>query len=122
MTGSRIIAGYPFEDIYELTQLNPLRNEPGVYVIFCSRSRRHFVIDVDESNKVKLSVEHHPRTDAWLKRCDGDIRIAVHYTADMLMIDRKRIVNTIREKHHMSIAADHIGDDLFSATKQESGS
>ena len=76
-----------------------LYDKKGVYIILCKDIReedRYYIIDIDESDTVRTSVETHPRKICWTKNCYGIgyISVGVFYEEDKER--RKKIIEYIR--------------------------
>jgi hypothetical protein len=89
---------YSFEGPYEDT--SNLEDRSGVYVIFCFRDGKYYVVDVGESAKVKDRVDNHDRSDCWKKNCTGTLMVAVHYTPNLQQAGRMEIEQAIRDQYN----------------------
>ena len=92
---SLIIAGYGFEQ--SGADGATLEHAQGVFVALCEfddGNRR--VIDVGESEDVKDRVENHDRRDCWMQNCTATLGIAVCYTPDWSLHQRRTLEQKIR--------------------------
>ena len=94
---SIIIEEYTFEGPYHFTQ--ELKERAGVYAVLCLMSnKKHFLVDMGESDNVKTSIENHDRKDCWVNNCKGEILVAALYTKEMDSRGRSDIVSFIRSR------------------------
>ena len=64
---------------YPIEQADKLKNEPGVYTIWC----RDTLIDVGQSDNVRDRVMSHDRKDCWSKHCHQEsLKVAAIYIKD----------------------------------------
>ncbi len=85
----------PFDSVKYLV------DKPGIFLILCKDIRetgKYYIIDVDESDKVRTCAMNHERQVDWVKNSHGigTLAIAVQYTSLMGDKERKKIVKNIR--------------------------
>lgn len=78
-----------------------LVDKPGIFLILCKDIRetgRYYIIDVDESDKVRTCAMNHQRQVEWVKNSHGigTLAVAVQYTFLMDKKEREKIVKDIR--------------------------
>jgi len=78
---------------YPIEQADKLKNEPGVYTIWC----RDTLIDVGQSDNVRDRVMSHDRRECWNKNCKGRLEVAATYIKDEQ--ERRRLEKEIREQY-----------------------
>ena len=76
---------------YPIEQADKLKNEPGVYTIWC----RDTLIDVGQSDNVRDRVMSHDRRECWNKNCKGRLEVAATYIKDEQ--ERRRLEKEIRQ-------------------------
>ena len=65
-----------------------------------------FFLDVGESPKLRTRIENHDKKDCWIKNCNGQLTIYVHYTPFLNQHGRILIEQELRELFHSSCKAD----------------
>ena len=60
----------------------------------------YFLIDVGESAKLRTRIETHDKKDCWIKNCNGQVLIYVHYTPFLKQQVRIHIEQELRELYH----------------------
>ncbi len=90
---------YSFSGPYESAKF--LVDKPGIFLILCKDIRedgKYYIIDIDESDKVRTHAMNHKRQVEWVKNAHGigKLAVAVQYTSLMTGEQRKKIVKEIR--------------------------
>ena len=79
--------------------IESLRDESGVFVVFCRSCDRDFeLFDVDHSATVRSSVRDHERKSCWKRTCYGTLYYAVYYCNEEQC---KQIARELIEKHDL---------------------
>ena len=91
---------YSFEGPFDGARF--LFEKPGVIVVLCRDIREDgkiYLIDIDESEKVRSYTMDHPRQVEWAKACrgTGKLAIGVYYTDAMTKEERLGVVKDIKE-------------------------
>jgi len=74
-----------------------MEDKPGLFVVYCLKHRGYYIIDVDESDKVKSSAQNHERLECWKENSkEGIITFAVYYTPNVDKEGRKKMEEEIR--------------------------
>lgn len=73
-----------------------LKQEAGVYVIWCKKENAWTILDVGEASAVKEKVSSQRRRDCWESRCEGKIFYSATYTAESQYTERANIERIIR--------------------------
>ena len=93
---SNLIFDGPHKDI------NKLRDQSGIYIIFHREEGRNSILDVGESKDVKKKFGQYDKKGIWTKYSSkGTLTVAVHYTKNIEDSIRIEIVKKI--KHHYQI-------------------
>ena len=82
------------------TNTSNLKNQGGVYVIWCKVGETWTVLDVGESGEVRTRVENHDRKDCWVRNCSGTIYYSATYTPGLTAAQRREIEQAIRSKEN----------------------
>jgi hypothetical protein len=90
--------GYTFEGAW--TDAENLRNQGGVYVIWCKSGENWSVLDVGESGEVKDRAMNHGRRDCWTRHCRGTIYYSATYTLGLTQDQRRQIERQIRQQEN----------------------
>ena len=88
-----------FKGRYALHETDEIEDWPGLYAILCQRGKRHYLVDVGESDNVKSEVENSDRKPLWYQNCSGTLVATVYYTLDTEQPERARIERKIRNRH-----------------------
>jgi hypothetical protein len=86
--------------------IDKLKDKPGVYAIICIVDREFFLLDVGESTRMRTRIENHEKKGSWLKKCNGELAIFVHYTPFLEQEDRSHIEKELRDLYHPAIETD----------------
>ncbi|MBN1293156.1 MAG: hypothetical protein JXB48_15065 [Candidatus Latescibacteria bacterium] len=90
--------GYDFEGAFSHPEY--LKEQSGVYVIWCRSGAIWTVLDVGESENIRHYVLNHPHGEMWEKLCLNSSRILYYsatYTRSTDKTGRVEIVNKIKE-------------------------
>jgi hypothetical protein len=93
------VGGYSFTGRYAIDKIDEIEDWPGLYAILCRRGNRHYLVDIGESNNVKLAIDRSDRKDLWSENCSGTLVVSVYYTLDIQKSERERIERQIRTRH-----------------------
>jgi len=96
---SIIILKYKFDGPFEST--DELEDKPSIYAILGKKEDKYYLVDVDESAKVKTRVDNHDRKDCWKKNCQDNLLFAVYYTPDLEQTQRIVIEQEIRKTYEV---------------------
>jgi hypothetical protein len=94
------VAGYSFMGPYPVDEIGDIKSWSGLYAILCRRGKRHYLVDVGESDNLKSELEGSDRRELWEQHCSGDLVIAVKYTIEMHQTERARMEQKIRRRHN----------------------
>jgi hypothetical protein len=89
-----------FRGRHAIDETDEIKNWPGLYAILCRRNRRHYLVDIGESDNVKSELKNNGRRDIWYQNCSGTLVVSVYYTLDMDRSERMRIERKIRSRHN----------------------
>lgn len=95
---------YSFEGPF--ASIDKLKDKPGVYAIICIVDREFFLLDVGESTRIRTRIENHEKKSFWIKKCNGELTIFVHYTPFLEQSGRSQIEKELRELYHPAIETD----------------
>jgi len=86
---------------FDGTYINPnsLKEEAGVYVIWCNTGNTWKILDVGESDNVVSRILHHDRADCWEQNCDGTIHYSATYISNQQ--ERRDLENRIRSREQV---------------------
>ncbi len=84
--------GYEFDGPYSDGGI--LKEEAGVYVIWCDTGSSWDVLDVGESEDVVDRINNHDRRDCWFLNCNGAVLYSAAYISDPEK--RRNLENRIR--------------------------
>ena len=93
------VGGHSFTGRYALYETDEIKDWPGLYAILCRRGRRHYLVDIGESDNVKSALEDNDREHLWYQYCTGVLVVTVYYTMDTEQSERARIERKIRNRH-----------------------
>ena len=80
-----------------LGSVEQIEDKPGLFAIYCLKDRGYYIVDVDESDKIKSSILNHPRLEDWKENSkEGVITFAVYYTPRLDKEGRKEVEKDIR--------------------------
>lgn len=91
------IVNYAFDG--PLKSVKKIEDRPGVFVVACEFIGKHYLLDVDHSDKVKTAILSHERKKCWKLYRRGLIRYAVLYTDDKSAEERRSLEKRIRKKY-----------------------
>jgi hypothetical protein len=94
------VGGHSFTGRYPVDETDEVKDWPGLYAVLCRRGNRHYLVDVGESNNLKLELERNGRRELWSQHCSGTLVVSVYYTLDMEHSERARIERKIRIRHN----------------------
>lgn len=77
-----------------------IRDRSGIYAIVCNVDSEYFLIDVGESSKLRTRIENQDKKDCWIKNCNGQLLIYVHYTPFLKQLPRIHIEQELRVLYH----------------------
>lgn len=83
-----------------IASIDKLKDRAGVFAIVCKVDNEYFLIDVGESSKLRTRIENHDKKDCWIKNCNGQVTIFVHYTRFLKQKGRVFIEQELREIFH----------------------
>jgi hypothetical protein len=94
---------YTFEGPFDAARF--LAEAPGVFVVLCKDFRdqaKFYILDVDESDKLRTAAMNHPNQVDWVKKSHdiGKLAVAANYTGLMTKEDRQKIVQYVRELYN----------------------
>ena len=79
------------------TDLQELKAEAGVYVVWCESGDVWQVLDVGEAEDVRSRLTNHERENCWREKCQGTIRFSATYTPGVSQEGRRRIEEHLRQ-------------------------
>ena len=83
-----------------LGSIEQKEDQAGLFAIYClKKDRGYYILDVDESDKIKSAILNHPRIEEWKQKTEeenGVITFAVYYTPRLDQEGRKKVENDIR--------------------------
>ncbi len=91
------IGNYNFEGPFEST--DPVKDKSGLFAVLYKKEDKHYLIDIEESSKIKEKLDNHNRSKCWKKQSDGEIEYSVLYTPKLKEKDRKEIESKIRARY-----------------------
>jgi hypothetical protein len=91
------VGDYLFEGSYMAP--GDLRNKPGLFLVTEYLKGQHRILDLDESEAVRKSVEIHSRRDCWLQKSEKyELRVSVLYTPDLTAAQRVALEKKLRAR------------------------
>ncbi|MFQ5630814.1 MAG: hypothetical protein ACE5I1_18740 [bacterium] len=92
------LGNYAFDGPHR--SIDDVKDFPGVFAIVCERDEKFQLLDVDESDAVRSSIESHAREDCWEENCeDGELAYLAYYTGRLPKSKRQDIVREIRSQY-----------------------
>ena len=91
------ISGLMFDGPFEF--YSDLRNLAGVYAIVADGLTGQRVVDVGESDNVRVRINAHEREDCWKKACRDSYRVATLYMPRSATRQRRNIETLIRKEY-----------------------
>lgn len=97
---SIIVNNILFEGPY--SNADKLKCQSGIYLIICRRGNRNSIIDVGESDNIKMKIETCNHKEIWAKysKC-GTLTIAIHYTPNLHQSDRIKVQEKIKNNYNI---------------------
>ncbi len=92
------IGNYSFEGYY--SSPSNFEEDPGIYAVFCRNYEKDILIDVGESDNIRLKVENNERSSCWRRTCASALGYAVLYTPDLNEKGRMKIEEEIRDQYN----------------------
>lgn len=89
-----------------IASIDKLKDRSGVYAMICKADGEYFVIDIGESSKLRTRIENYDKKDCWIKSCNGQLLIFVHYTPFLHQQRRIHIEQGLRELFHPDCKTD----------------
>jgi hypothetical protein len=80
-----------------IESIDNIHDRSGIYAIVCNVDNENFLLDVGESSKLRTRIENHDKKDCWIKNCNGQLKIFVHYTLFLKQSGRIIIEQELRE-------------------------
>ncbi len=63
-----------------IESIDKIKDRSGVFAIVCKVDTEYFLIDIVESSKLRTKIGDKGKKDCWIKSCNGQLLIFVHYT------------------------------------------
>jgi hypothetical protein len=92
------IGNYSFEGYY--SSPSHFEEVAGIYAIFCRNYEKDVLIDIGESENVRLKVENNERSNCWRRTCASALGYAVLYTPNLDEKGRMKIEEEIRDQYN----------------------
>jgi len=80
--------------------IDDINDRSGLYAVVCDVDHENFLLDVGESSKLRTRIENHDKKDCWIKHCNGQLKIYIHYTLWSKQLRRILIEQELRELFH----------------------
>ena len=90
------IGSYNFDGPFRST--DSIKDKSGIYAVLHYKDGKCYLLDVDESSKMKTEIEEHNKKE-WEKKSEGQIDFSVYYTPKLEADDRKEIKAEIRSAY-----------------------
>ncbi len=89
---------YSFEGYYS----SPIyiEEKPGLYAIFCRTYEKDLLIDIGESENVKLRIQDNESANCWRRNCPSALGYTVLYTPKLDKKGRMKIEEEIRDEYN----------------------
>jgi hypothetical protein len=94
------VGGYSFTGRYAMNEINQIKDLPGLYAVMCRRGKRHYLVDVSESDKLRSDLEKNGKKKLWDQQCSGALVVSVYYTDGLERSDRVEMERKIRRRHN----------------------
>lgn len=92
------IGNYIFEGYYSSPTY--LKDQPGLYAIFCRIYEKDVLLDIGESENVRSGVEDNERSNCWRRYCPSALGYTVLYTPNLDEKKRIKIEDEIRDEYN----------------------
>lgn len=94
---SIIVSNILFEGPY--SDIDKLKCQAGIYLIICRKGNKNSIIDIGESDNIKIKIENCDKK-IWAKYANyGKITVAVHYTTNLNQSKRIEIEGKIKNNY-----------------------
>lgn len=80
-----------------IASIDKIKDKSCVFAIVCKVDTEYFLIDVVESSKLRTKMGDQGKKNCWIKSCNGQLLIFVHYTTFSTQQKRIQIEQEIRE-------------------------
>lgn len=103
-----------------IARIDKIKDRSGVFAIVCKVDTEYFLIDVVESSKLRTKMGDQGKKNCWIKSCNGQLLIFVHYTTFSTQQKRIQIEQELRElfqppcKTEKIAQLDRLSGSLFS--------
>jgi hypothetical protein len=80
-----------------IESIDKIKDSSGVFAIVCKVDTEYFLIDIVESSKLRTKIGDKGKKDCWIKSCNGQLLIFVHYSLFSNQQKRVQIEQELRE-------------------------
>jgi hypothetical protein len=94
------VGGYSFTGRFAMDEINEIKDLPGLYAILCRRGKRHYLVDVGESNELRSELEKNGKKELWDQHCSGTLVVSIYYTDGLERSDRVEMERKIKRRHN----------------------
>ena len=103
-----------------IASIDKIKDKSGVFAIVCKVDTEYFLIDIVESSKLRTRIGDQGKKNCWIKSCNGQLLIYVHYTIFSKHQKGIQIEQELRElfqppcKAEKIVQLDRLGESLYS--------
>jgi len=92
------IGSYSFGGYY--SSPSDFEEKAGIYAVFCRNYEKDVLIDIGESDDIRLRVENNEKSSCWRRTCASALGYVVLYTPDLDEQGRIKIEEEIRDQYN----------------------
>jgi hypothetical protein len=89
----------PFEDF------DSLSDEPGLFAVLTCQNEEYELVELEDADYVRTTLHEHEQRAFWVDNTAGSISVAVHYTPDLTMHERREIKDTLLAEFDLPMTA-----------------
>lgn len=92
------LGNYAFDGPHQ--PVDDVKDFPGVFAVVCEHDGKFQLLDIDESDAVKSTIQSHARQDCWQENCqDAVVAYLAYYTGRLPKNKRQDIVGEVRSQY-----------------------
>ncbi len=95
-----LIGSWEFEGPF--TQAKEILHEPGIYAILSCTESEYELLEIDESESVRATLERHDRFS--IGKTEGSLAAAVYYCADLTAALREGLIEEVLREFNAEVA------------------
>lgn len=97
-----LIGSWEFEGPF--TQAKEILHEPGIYAILSCTESEYELLEIDESESVRATLERHSSFSLGKNECESSLAAAVYYCADLTSALREGLIEEVLREFNAEVA------------------